>query len=259
VHSLKDVPTTLPAGLVIAGITAREDPRDAVVVNPKHKGQGGLRSLPSGAVIGTSSVRREALLKRDYPSLQIKLIRGNVNTRLRKLDEGEYDAIILAIAGLKRLGEGFAARAEQLLAPSDFPYGVSQGALGLECRLDDDSSRAMLASIGDADTTARCLAERAVLRHLQGGCQVPLGVTSVVSIRNDVKNKHSGWLDISCTVLSVDGRVSVSSQTSGWASEAEEVGTKLAHALLASGAKSLVEGWDPTKGALPRPLTYGVA
>ena len=255
VHSLKDVPTTLPAGLVIAGITEREDPRDALVVNAKHKGKGGLRGLPAGAVIGTSSVRREAILRRDFPWFEIRLIRGNVNTRLRKLDDGEYDAIILAVAGLNRLGEAFARRAEQVLDPEAFPYGVSQGALGLECRADATDVCAMLAAIGHGPTTRRCLAERALLRHLQGGCQVPLGVhTAIIPRGNDEEQ-----LRLQCSVLSPDGRVTVSAHASGPSSQAEALGVALAQCVLQSGGRHLVQGWVNPDAALARPLTYGSA
>jgi hydroxymethylbilane synthase len=259
VHSLKDVPTTLPEGLAIAAVTEREDPRDALVVNAKHRNKGGLKGLPKGAVVGTSSVRREALLRRDYPHLDIKLIRGNVNTRLRKLDDGEFDAILLAIAGLNRLGARFAQRAEQLLDPVDFPYGVSQGALGLECRAQDEDVAGMLRGIGHEDTTHRCLAERALLRHLQGGCQVPLGVCSLVSPAHSAAPLQK-WLEISCSVLSADGRVTVSSHAQGPADTCEALGTRLAGTVLDAGARHLVEGWSAAKGAaLPRPLTYGSA
>jgi len=168
VHSLKDVPMDLPGGFVLAAIAAREDPRDAFVSN-RHDD---LAGLPAGAVVGTSSLRREAQLRERFPKLAIEPLRGNVNTRLRKLDEGQYDAIILAAAGLKRLGFGDRIRA--LIEPDDSLPAPGQGALALECRADRPDVAAALAPLADVGTTLATTAERAFSRALSGSCHTPL-------------------------------------------------------------------------------------
>ena len=256
VHSLKDLPTTLPSGLCVGAITEREDPRDSVVFHEKHKGKGGFRGLPKGAVVGTSSVRRHALLKKHYPHLHVKLIRGNVNTRLAKLDKGDmYDAIILAMAGLKRLGPEFEARAE-VLTPQEFPYGVSQGAIGIECRSDDTQTLNILQAVNDPSSSARCRAERALLRHLGGGCQVPLGVESQCASSGDA-------ISLSCIVLSEDGSRNVHDKVEGVCKFPENAGQLLALKLLKLGAADLLStaGNAVMKLGTPssRPLTYGNA
>jgi hydroxymethylbilane synthase len=260
VHSLKDMPTQLPAGLSLAAITEREDPRDALVVNAKHKGKGGLASLPAGAIIGTSSIRREAALRRDFPRLQIRLIRGNVNTRLAKLDAGEYDAILLAVAGLRRLGPSFAARIEQVLEPPRFLYGVGQGALGLQCRSKDDRIvRILRLAANHAETSARCRAERALLRALQGGCQIPLGVSSVV--HPGTEPGEEDHLTLTCDILAEDGSASVLKTVVGPVSQPETVGETLARSLLTGGGGKLIERFRGAgaASATPRPTTYGSA
>lgn len=176
----------LPAGLVIAAITERADPRDVLVVRPEHQGCGGLAGLPAGSVIGTSSVRRCALVQYLYPGkFRVQPVRGNVDTRLRKLDGGgahgnaggatghAYDALILAAAGLRRLGLDH--RIEAVL---EFPYSAGQGALAVECRADDIGAKRIARSVAHWASTVCCSAERALLRTLLGGCQVPVGVTS---------------------------------------------------------------------------------
>jgi hydroxymethylbilane synthase len=168
VHSLKDVPMEMPSGFSLACITAREDPRDAFVSNLHAK----LADLPKGAVVGTSSLRREAQLRERHPHLDIQPLRGNVNTRLRKLDEGQYAAIILAAAGLKRLG--FGARIASLLEPEESLPAPGQGALGLECRSDRANIVAALAPMADLGTTLATTAERAFSRALGGSCHTPL-------------------------------------------------------------------------------------
>jgi len=168
VHSLKDVPMDMPGGFVLAAIAAREDPRDAFVSN-RHDG---LAALPDGAVVGTSSLRREAQLRERFPKLAVAPLRGNVNTRLRKLDEGQYDAIILAAAGLKRLGFGDRIRA--LIEPDDSLPAPGQGALALECRADRVDVTAALAPLADVGTTLATTAERAFSRALSGSCHTPL-------------------------------------------------------------------------------------
>ena len=165
VHSLKDVPMEVPEGFALAAIAAREDPRDAFV-STRHAS---LAGLPDGAVVGTSSLRREAQLRERYPALDVKPLRGNVNTRLRKLDEGQYDAIILAAAGLKRLG--FTDRIRDLIDPADSLPAPGQGALGLECRADRPDVIAALAPLVDIATTLATAAERAFSRSLSGSCR----------------------------------------------------------------------------------------
>ncbi|MFA7299680.1 MAG: hydroxymethylbilane synthase, partial [Sideroxydans sp.] len=169
VHSLKDVPMHLPAGFVLACIAEREDPRDAFVSNQFDN----LQSLPPGSVVGTSSLRRESQLRARFPLLRIEPLRGNVQTRLRKLDEGQYAAIILAAAGLKRLGLG--TRIRTILSSEDSLPAVGQGALGIETRADRADLKALLAPLHHADTATCVLAERAMSRALSGSCQVPLG------------------------------------------------------------------------------------
>jgi hydroxymethylbilane synthase len=168
VHSLKDVPMSLPDGFVLAAISAREDPRDAFVSTRYDT----LAALPAGAIVGTSSLRREAQLRERHPGLRIDALRGNVHTRLRKLDEGRYDAIILAAAGLKRLGLGMRIRA--LLDPDDSLPAPGQGALAIECRTERVDLRSALAALADRGTTLATSAERAFSRALGGSCQTPL-------------------------------------------------------------------------------------
>ena len=169
VHSIKDVPGLLPEGLLIACIPAREDPRD-VLVAPKH---GGLAQLPQGAKVGTSSLRRAVSLRAARPDLDIVPMRGNVDTRLRKVDAGECDAIVLARAGLVRLG--LEARVTGILEPEVSLPAVGQGALGIECRADDEATRALLTALHD-EPTSRCVAaERGVMVALEGDCKTPLG------------------------------------------------------------------------------------
>jgi len=177
VHSLKDVPMDMPDGFVLAAVTAREDPRDAFVSNHYLD----LSGLPGGARIGTSSLRREAQLRERDPLLSILPLRGNVNTRLRKLDDGQYDAIVLAAAGLKRLG--FGGRIASLLDPDESLPAVGQGAIALECRADRPEVLAALAPLADRDSTLATTAERAFSRALSGSCHTPLAAHAVVQHR----------------------------------------------------------------------------
>ena len=169
VHSMKDVPMNLPDGFAIAAISQREDPRDAFV-SVRHQE---LKALPSGAIVGTSSLRRESQLRARFPHLKVEPLRGNVHTRLRKLDEGRYDAIILAAAGLKRLG--LSERIRSILTPEESLPAVGQGALGIECRTDRDDVLQLLAGFNDRETRWCVEAERSMSRALAGSCQVPLG------------------------------------------------------------------------------------
>ncbi|KAJ1958588.1 porphobilinogen deaminase [Dispira parvispora] len=175
VHSLKDLPTTLPPGMVIGAILEREDPRDAVVMKNQLPYRT-LEALPPGSVVGTSSVRRIAQLKRKYPHLQFADVRGNLNTRLQKLDQadGPFSALILAVAGLRRLDLNH--RITEILPESTILHAVGQGALAVECRENDQDTLALLQSLNHHSTLARCVAERTLMRELEGGCSVPLGV-----------------------------------------------------------------------------------
>ena len=175
VHSSKDLPTLLPAGLLLAGFLPREDPRDAFISRKAKT----LRELAPGAVVGTASPRREALVKRLRPDLKVVTLRGNVETRLAKLDAGEVDATILAVAGLKRLG--LLAEATAILDPDEFLPAVGQGAIGIETRADDANTRALVAKVDDPDTAIALAAERAFLAVLDGSCRTPIGGHAEVS------------------------------------------------------------------------------
>ncbi|HEY9737395.1 MAG TPA: hydroxymethylbilane synthase, partial [Trichocoleus sp.] len=213
VHSLKDLPTRLPQGLMLGCITEREDPADALVVHEKHKDKT-LATLPAGAVIGTSSLRRLAQLRHHYPHLAFKDIRGNLNTRLKKLDDGGYDAIILAAAGLNRMD--MSDRIHEILPSEISLHAVGQGALGIECREGDQEILNILSVLSHEPTTARCLAERAFLRELEGGCQVPIGVNTVL---------EGDTLTLTGIVASLDGQRLVKNSVQGPADTAEALGT----------------------------------
>ncbi len=229
VHSLKDLPTHLPEGLMLAAITERENPADALVVHEKHKDRQ-IDTLPEGAVIGTSSLRRLAQLRHHFPHLAFKDVRGNLNTRMSKLDAGEYDALILAVAGLQRLGMG--ARIHQILPKEVSLHAVGQGALGIECRTDDPEVISLLKGIEHPQTRDRCLAERAFLRDLEGGCQVPIGVNTEIYGNN---------LTLTGIVASVDGNKMVKDTVVGTATHAEQLGTELAHRMRKQGAQEILE------------------
>ncbi|MFU8837586.1 MAG: hydroxymethylbilane synthase [Thiohalomonadaceae bacterium] len=221
VHSMKDVPMELPEGLHLPVICPREDPRDAFVSNSCKS----LDQLPQGAVVGTSSLRRQAQLLALRPDLQIRFLRGNVQTRLRKLDEGEYEAIILAGAGLKRLK--LEDRITELLDVTTMLPACGQGAVGIECRVDDDELNLMLASLNEPKTAARVLAERAMNRRLEGGCQVPIG--GYAELEHGVIVLHG-------LVARPDGSEVVRGSISGYPEVAEELGITLAEDLLSRGA-----------------------
>lgn len=174
VHSLKDVPMELPEGFVLAAVSEREDPRDAFV-SPKYET---LESMPAGAVVGTASLRRELMLRSRFPHLTVKPVRGNVGTRLKKLDAGEYDALIMASAGLKRLG--LEERIREIISDEISLPSPGQGALGIECLADDKETIEAVSFINDEKTRACCLAERAVSRALDGSCQVPLAAYATI-------------------------------------------------------------------------------
>ena len=228
VHSLKDVPMELPEGFVLAAVAAREDPRDAFVSNRYAT----LRDLPAGAVVGTSSLRREAQLRERFPGIEIRALRGNVNTRLRKLDEGQYDAIILAVAGLKRLG--FGERIRDFIDPADSLPAPGQGALGLECRADRPDVVAALAPLADVATTLATAAERAFSRSLSGSCRTPLAAYG---------SWQEGSLWLRGLIASPDGREVMRAESTDEVADvdaAEAMGRALADELLARGAARFI-------------------
>ncbi|CDN14775.1 Porphobilinogen deaminase [Richelia intracellularis] len=229
VHSLKDLPTNLPEGLALAAITERENPADALVVHEKYKDRQ-IDTLPEGAVIGTSSLRRLAQLRYKYPHFTFKDVRGNLNTRMAKLDAGEYDALILAVAGLERLG--MSVRIHQAIPSEVSLHAVGQGALGIECRGDDTELISLLKAIEHPETRDRCLAERAFLRTLEGGCQVPIGVNTEIS---------GNTLTLTGIVSSVDGKRLVKDTVSGTTQDAEQLGNQLAKILRQQGAQEILD------------------
>ncbi len=226
VHSMKDVPAELPEGLGIAAVCPREDPRDAFVSN----GHDSLDALPEGARVGTSSLRRRCQLAALRPDLVIEDLRGNVNTRLARLDEGRFDAVILAAAGLRRLG--LAGRIRQPLPPETMLPAVGQGAVGIECRLDDAGTLRLLAPLNDPATALRVEAERAMNHRLQGGCQVP--------IAGHAELAH-GVLLLRGLVGRTDGSEVVRGEIAGPPDNAVELGQVLADDLLARGAREILE------------------
>ncbi len=234
VHSLKDLPTSLPARLVIAAICKREDPRDALVL-PNHRRaalQGssiGPENLSEGAVVGTSSPRRLAQLKHLRPDLVFKDLRGNVDTRLRKLDEGEYDALLLACAGLRRLG--LEERISAALSTDQILPAVGQGALAVETRADDHETITLIGSLDHKFTRLACLAERGLLRSLGGGCLLPIAAHAVV------RDKR---IRLNALVCDPQGRRVIRDRDTGPLDEAEALGKNLAERLLASGAAELL-------------------
>lgn len=232
VHSLKDLPTVLPDGLHIAAITERVDVRDALICSAAlHSTVKAIRDLPKGARVGTSSLRRRAQLLHQRPDLHVLELRGNVDTRLRKLDEGQYDAIILASAGLIRLG--FADRISARIDPAEMLTAVSQGALGIESRVNDDRTNLLLESLNDWPTRFAAEAERAVLRELGGGCAVPIAALGVVNADNQLR--------LEGLVADVDGRELIRLHVEGSAHQAEEIGAQLAEALVRAGARELLQ------------------
>lgn len=225
VHSMKDVPVEFPQGLALDVICEREDPRDAFVSNSFAN----IDALPQGAIVGTSSLRRQCQIRALRPDLVIRDLRGNVNTRLAKLDDGQYDAIILAAAGLIRLQMSDRIRA--FIEPEVSLPANGQGAVGIECRIDDVTTRALLAPLEHTQTRIRVNAERAMNRHLEGGCQVPIGAYAVV--KND--QVHLRGL-----VGAVDGSEILRDEVSGHINDAQELGVELAKKLLAQGADKIL-------------------
>lgn len=225
VHSMKDVPVVLPDGFHIAAILQREDPRDAFV----SSAYGSLGELPEAAVVGTSSLRREGALREARPDLDVRMLRGSVNTRLAKLDAGEYDAIVLACAGLDRLD--MSERIRQRLSPEVSLPAVGQGAIGIECRDDDSRINALLSPLHCEDTADRITAERAMNRRLDGGCQVP--IASYATLENDT-------LHLRARVARPDGSAQYSAAESGPRGDAEQLGRAVAEQLLDAGAEDFL-------------------
>ena len=226
VHSLKDVPVDLQAPFELCAILDRADPRDAFVSNRYAS----LADLPAGAVVGTSSLRRESQIRARFPTLVVKPLRGNLDTRLGKLDKGEYDAIVLAAAGLQRLG--LESRIRSLLDPADSLPAAGQGALGIEIRNDRDDMRAWLAPLISAATTSCVQAERAVSRKLGGSCQVPLAAFAEIS---------GDTLSLRALVASPDGVRMVHTRRSGPVADAQALGEAAAQELLDAGAAAILQ------------------
>lgn len=225
VHSMKDVPMEFPEGLGLSVICQREDPRDAFVSNTYRS----LDELPQGAIVGTSSLRRQCQLKQLRPDLDIRSLRGNVGTRLSKLDNGEYDAIILASAGLIRLG--LAERIASFIEVEQSLPAAGQGAVGIECRIDDEEVKALLAPLANATTTTCVLAERAMNTRLQGGCQVPIGGYAI---------EKNGEIFLRALVGETDGSAIIRAEGKSMAENAEALGVSIAEQLLAQGADKIL-------------------
>ncbi|MDR9437184.1 MAG: hydroxymethylbilane synthase [Thiohalophilus sp.] len=226
VHSMKDVPVELPEGLHLPVICPREDPRDAFVSN-RHPN---LEALPEGARLGTSSLRRQCQIAELRPDLQIIDLRGNVNTRLQKLDDDHYEAIILAAAGLKRLG--FEERITQFLGPELSLPAIGQGAVGIECRRDDERVNQLIAPLNDKTTALRVRAERAMNHRLNGGCQVPIAGYAELS---------HGVILLRGLVGRTDGSETVRGEIAGQPEDADELGRVLAEDLLSRGADAILD------------------
>ncbi len=237
VHSMKDLPAVLAEGLVLAAVPEREDPRDALC-SPKARR---LEDLPRGARVGTASLRRAAQLKALRPDLHIETVRGNVETRLRKAD-GELDAVVLAYAGLKRLG--LADRVSYVFPPEEMLPAVAQGALAIEARGDDPETLRRLAPLDHLETRHRVLAERGLLRRLEGGCQVPIAAHATVS---------GGTVALRALVASLDGAQVVRGERSGPVSRAEALGEALGEELLGKGAAEILKACEGIGQALAAP------
>ncbi len=226
VHSLKDVPTYFPEGLGLVAITEREDPRDAFL-SVKYNS---IEEMPEGAVLGTSSLRRKAQILEKRKDLVIKDLRGNVDTRIRKLEEGQYDGIILAYAGLKRLG--LENKVKQIFEPDYMIPAVAQGFLGIEARLDDEETKRIVSVLNHRESELRAKAERAFLKTLEGGCQVPLaGYAEIID----------GILKITGFVSDLEGKRVFKDTVEGKPEDAESLGETLAKKLLEAGAKEVLE------------------
>jgi hydroxymethylbilane synthase len=225
VHSMKDVPTENPAGLIFPAITKREDVRDCLISRDGAK----LKDLAAGARIGTSSLRRQAQLRHHRPDLELVELRGNVDTRLRKVAAGEFDAIVLATAGVKRLGAS--DKITEILSTEIMLPAVGQGALGIETRADDRETLRLVAGLDDAESHAAVTAERALLRELEGGCQLPLGAWA---------RRENGELRLEACVFSADGKEFVRNKLRGEVGDAEKLGVRLGQMLIEAGADRIL-------------------
>lgn len=234
VHSMKDVPVSFPDGLGLYTICERDDPRDAFVSNQYAS----VADLPLGSCVGTSSLRRQCQLRARRPDLIIRDLRGNVGTRLSKLDNGDYDAIILAVAGLSRLN--LSERIRTPLTPEESLPAVGQGAIGIECRENDARVRELLAPLNHEQTACRVLAERAMNLRLDGGCQVPIGSYAEL---------NAGQLWLRALVGAPDGSKMIRGERIGPASEAERMGIDLAEELLANGADAILHAVYQSAGS----------
>lgn len=231
VHSMKDMPAQLPPGLIIGAVTEREDARDCLISN--HGG--GLDALPEGAVVGTSSLRRSCQLRRYRPDLQVKFVRGNIQTRLKKLQTEGFDAIILAAAGLNRMG--WQHKISEILDPSICLPAIGQGALGIECRSDDEEIVALLSHINHAETEAAVLSERTFLARMDGSCQVPIGGYAVYVNGKDGADHRT--LQLTALVGSPDGSTVLKETLTG--TDPAQLGEQMAERLLNQGAKEILE------------------
>jgi len=230
VHSVKDVPTDIPSRLMFPAVCKRDDVRDCLVGST-------LGNLRHGARVGTSSLRRQAQLKHLRPDLDLRDLRGNVDTRLRKVESGEYEAVMVAKAGLDRLG--LSKRISEVLAPEVFMPAVGQGAIGVECRLKDTEAGDLLAPLDDAETRTAIIAERALLAELQGGCQVPLGAWARV---------ERGELIPDACVTSVDGSQCVKQRATAPPDQAAQLGQHMARILIEAGAQNILEEVSRQRG-----------
>lgn len=254
VHSLKDVPTELPQGLTIGAVTHREDPRDALVTPVARPAVDSLDNLPQGARVGTSSLRRLAQIKKYRPDLEVLPVRGNVGTRLRKLDEGQFDVLVVAAAGLARLG--LKERISTILPTSISLPAVGQGALGIEVRTEDTAILEAIRPLHDPDTYAATLAERALLRRLEGGCHVPIGALGCLD-----EGPEGRVLVLEGMVAEPDGSLLIRGARRGKPEEAEAMGVSLAEELLARGAADILarlggpdrRGWDAPARPMSQP------
>lgn len=251
VHSMKDVPTDFPEGLHLAVICKREDPRDAFISQVKSEKfkVKSFKDLPKGATVGTSSLRRSCQLLNIRPDLKIVQLRGNLDTRLRKLNEGQFDAIILAAAGVKRLG--WTQRITEILSPELSLPAIGQGAIGIECRIDDKFINDLIAPLNHKETSVCVRAERACLRKLEGGCQVPIAALARIEYRiqnTEHRQKGACNLESGLCLLVMDGLVGsvsgdriIKGHITGNPQDAEALGIKLAEDLLSRGAKEILD------------------
>jgi hydroxymethylbilane synthase len=226
VHSLKDMPAELPGGLVIGVTPEREDPRDVLII----RDGAALADLPAGSVAGTSSLRRAAQMKKIRPDIEVRSLRGNLDTRIRKLREGQYDVILLAAAGLHRMG--WKDRITAYLDPSEFVPAIGQGALAIEARAADEAALKLLSPLNHPDTAVAVEAERSLLKELEGGCQVPIGGHARVS---------ANTIELTGLVASLDGLEVFRITRTGSRESARELGVRVARELLGAGARRILE------------------